>query len=66
MRRMTYSVLLTAFVTTGASVAVLAATDEATKSDGDFVKHGMMSDMREMMKGCREMMGGVQTEKTAE
>lgn len=75
MRKMTYSILLAALVTTGASVAVSAAADETTKGNDHSMKDGMMmgmmdkgmmSEMREMMKDCREMMDSMQTEKAAE
>ncbi|MEH6388448.1 MULTISPECIES: hypothetical protein [Pseudomonas] len=75
MRIMTYSILLAALVTTGASVAVSAATDEATRGNEHPMKDGMMmgmmdkgmmSEMRDLMKDCREMMHSMQTDKAAE
>lgn len=68
---MTYTNLLVALVTAGASVAVSAATDEITKGNehsmGDgmmmgMMDRGIMSEMREIMKDCREM-HSMQTER---
>jgi Spy/CpxP family protein refolding chaperone len=72
MRKMTYSILLAALVATGASVAVSAGTDDTMNGDEHPMKGGMMmdesmmSEMRQMMKDCREMMDTMQTQKAAE
>jgi Spy/CpxP family protein refolding chaperone len=79
MRKTTYSILLAALVTSGASVAVAAASNDAEAEKGErstmggmdtmhegMMNDGMMSEMRQMMKDCREMMDTMKTKQSAE
>lgn len=79
MRKTTYSILLAALVTSSASVAVAAASNDAEAEKGErstmggmdmmhegMMNDGMMSEMRQMMKDCREMMDTMKTKQSAE
>lgn len=75
MRKMTFTIALATLLVTGATAAVSAATEESKNAGNQHMNgnmmmgmmdENMMSDMRLMMKDCRQMMDSMSTQQNAE
>ncbi len=75
MRKMTFTIALATLLATGATAAVSAATEESKNAENQhmggnmmmgMMDENMMSEMRQMMKDCRQMMDSMSTQQNAE